>query len=787
MNQTLPAATMAHVFKPVDAFIGGLLIGAGAGFYMLFTTRIAGNSGLLKTIVLGTVKVKEDAPKLLYMAGLIIAGIVFRFALPEAFDAPLMPTFASFGWGTVTGVGVTLSNGCTSGHGLCGLSRYSLRSLVAVPTFVLFAILASTVSSFIRLGGTTVVLPAPPVPMQTRTLHVFLVILGVLAASIVALVLLTRPSSAGEDGKRQALAGLWCGLASGAGLTIGGMVRPSVVTMALSPVRVDFSLWVLFMTALCTTFVVYRVAHRVYGVAEACAKAPKRGDIDMKLISGAVLFGIGWGASGFCPGPLVVLVASNPSDLNALLNLLGMIVGIQVASHPGVVAVVRRVVAKACPSSVGVVSLEASPSHDSPTANVVADTEVGSVVPTPRTANVVADTEVGSVVPTPPPTPPGPESASESDGPAFATPAELSTQLLAAGSLLLDVRAPVSSADGVFRRIDGALSILCERSTGSLPLDGLPTDLATPIIVTCNTGNRAAKAISVLTSAGYINLLNGGGPAAPEPHGAAAWRALCEAKLEHSYALGGKGRGGSDEGWVLAQLFDGDASEGGGGSSTLTYLLADLASREAILIDPVLEQIDRDLAEVEKLGCKLVLALNTHCHADHITGTGGLKKRVGPGLQSAISLASGAKADILLSPEQVIEWANGTRSLTVLPTPGHTNGCVSFYDADMEAVFTGDALLIGSCGRTDFQEGSAETLYSSVHSKLFTLPPKTLVYPAHDYKGRRCSTIGEEMRANPKLSKSKIEFVEIMANLGLPYPKKIDASLPANLVCGITD
>lgn len=235
----------------------------------------------------------------------------------------------------------------------------------------------------------------------------------------------------------------------------------------------------------------------------------------------------------------------------------------------------------------------------------------------------------------------------------------------------------------------------------------------------------------------------------------------------------------------LLQLFDGPD---GGGSSTFTYILADAASKEAVIIDPVLEQVERDVAELEKLGCKLVLALNTHCHADHITGTGRLKSMV-PGLVTAISAASEAQADRKLAAGEAVAWGSG-QSLTVLSTPGHTAGCVSYHvacaqGAEGGAVFTGDALLIGGCGRTDFQGGSSETLYDSVHGQLFSLPGATAVYPAHDYKGNLRSTIDFEKATNARLTKPKAEFVELMANLGLAYPKKIDAALPANLACGI--
>lgn len=182
----------------------------------------------------------------------------------------------------------------------------------------------------------------------------------------------------------------------------------------------------------------------------------------------------------------------------------------------------------------------------------------------------------------------------------------------------------------------------------------------------------------------------------------------------------------------------------------------------------------------------VLLPVNTHAHADHITGTHLLKQKI-DGLQSVISKASGAKADLTVEPGDRIVF--GARHLEVRPTPGHTEGCVSYVADDNAFVLTGDALLIHGCGRTDFQGGSAATLYNSVHTQLFSLPASTIVYPAHDYNGRFKSTIGAELDTNPRLGKDKTkdEFVDIMANLNLSYPKKIDVAVPANLRCGVPD
>ncbi|KAK3781006.1 hypothetical protein RRG08_046310 [Elysia crispata] len=219
-------------------------------------------------------------------------------------------------------------------------------------------------------------------------------------------------------------------------------------------------------------------------------------------------------------------------------------------------------------------------------------------------------------------------------------------------------------------------------------------------------------------------------------------------------------------------------------SYTYTYLLADTASREAIMIDPVIETVERDYRILQELGVNLIAAVNTHVHADHVTGSGELKKRV-PGCKSMIAGVSKARADLKLRANDSIKF--GRFELEVRSTPGHTNGCLTYVWHEKGMVFTGDALLIRGCGRTDFQEGSPGVLYDSVHSQIFSLPKHFKVFPAHDYTGQTMSTIDEEVKFNPRLRRSRSEFIEIMNNLKLPYPKQIDKALPANMVCGIYD
>lgn len=227
---------------------------------------------------------------------------------------------------------------------------------------------------------------------------------------------------------------------------------------------------------------------------------------------------------------------------------------------------------------------------------------------------------------------------------------------------------------------------------------------------------------------------------------------------------------------LFRQLFDPE-------TSTYTYLLADPHSREALLIDPVLEWVARDSRLLDELGLRLRYTVETHVHADHITSAAKLRQQTGS--QVVLGTRSGVlAADRLLAHGESLVMDGIT--LTALATPGHTDGCTSWYCAAEGMAFTGDTLLIRGCGRTDFQQGDAYTLWKSVHEHLFTLPDATRVYPGHDYQGRTVTTIGEEKRCNPRLGQGMTveSFAQLMEGLNLAYPKKIDVAVPANLTAG---
>jgi glyoxylase-like metal-dependent hydrolase (beta-lactamase superfamily II)/rhodanese-related sulfurtransferase len=227
---------------------------------------------------------------------------------------------------------------------------------------------------------------------------------------------------------------------------------------------------------------------------------------------------------------------------------------------------------------------------------------------------------------------------------------------------------------------------------------------------------------------------------------------------------------------IFRQLFDAQ-------SSTYTYLLGDSASSEAILIDPVFEQVRRDAALIQELKLNLQWTLDTHVHADHVTGAWLMKQRIASRI--ALSASGGAAgADRLLNHGDQVAF--GRRCVEVRATPGHTDGCITYVLDDQSMAFTGDCLLIRGSGRTDFQQGDPRLMFKSVREQIFSLPATCLIYPAHDYRGVMVTSVEEERRYNPRLGGDIgiDDFAGYMDNLGLPHPKQIDVAVPANLQCG---
>lgn len=225
---------------------------------------------------------------------------------------------------------------------------------------------------------------------------------------------------------------------------------------------------------------------------------------------------------------------------------------------------------------------------------------------------------------------------------------------------------------------------------------------------------------------------------------------------------------------IFRQLFD-------SASSTYTYLLGDAG--EALLIDPVYEHVPRDLALLQELGLALRATLDTHVHADHVTGAWRLRRRCG----SEIAVAQAAGTSCATRPlRHGDRIAFGSRHLDVRATPGHTDGCLTYVLDDASMAFTGDSVLIRGCGRTDFQHGSAAQLFNSVREQILTLPDSCLLYPAHDYRGVTVSSVAEERRFNPRLGGAVDErdFIGHMQALNLPHPKLMSVAVPANLRCG---
>jgi glyoxylase-like metal-dependent hydrolase (beta-lactamase superfamily II)/rhodanese-related sulfurtransferase len=227
---------------------------------------------------------------------------------------------------------------------------------------------------------------------------------------------------------------------------------------------------------------------------------------------------------------------------------------------------------------------------------------------------------------------------------------------------------------------------------------------------------------------------------------------------------------------LFRQLFDAD-------TGTYTYLLIDVPSGEGVLIDPVFERHDRDLSLIQELDVDLVACLDTHAHADHVTGSWLMLEATG----CAIGLAAAARAENVTRPLQHGDRVSfGSRHVEVRSTPGHTNSCLTFVLDDQSMAWTGDALLVRGCGRCDFQQGNAHTLWTSITGQIFSLPDSCLLYPGHDYTGRTVTSVAEEKAFNARLGGAATErdFVGHMDNMKLPHPHKIAEALPGNMRSG---
>ena len=227
---------------------------------------------------------------------------------------------------------------------------------------------------------------------------------------------------------------------------------------------------------------------------------------------------------------------------------------------------------------------------------------------------------------------------------------------------------------------------------------------------------------------------------------------------------------------LLRQLFEPK-------TCTFTYLLADKTTGEAVLIDPVHSELQNYLAVLQELELQLLFVLDTHIHADHVTAAGELRSATGA--RTVVSENAGVDcADLLATNGTTISF--GTHHLIARKTPGPTSSCLTFIAGDQSVAFTGDALLINGCGRTDFQGGDSKTLYESIHREIFSLPDSTRLYPGHDYNGKTSTTVGQEKNNNVRLGNQRSidSFIALMDELNLPYPNQIHQALPLNQACG---
>lgn len=335
---------------PDQAVLGGLLIGIGSGAYMCAMGRVAGCSGALRSAVASPGGIlSADRANICFLVGLLLAGRVFGLMVPSYFekagsgifsleisDAPRLVVA-----GVLTGLGTSWGNGCTSGHGLSGLSRFSFQSLVAVPVFMAAAgLTASSVQGFAS-GSMVPIADFGSGFSEDVTVPTIIAIIAIICASLPVIL---RTSIMREDCLRipyiDGYTSGWCGFVFGAGLSVGGMARPSAVTGGLSTARFDATLWILFCTALATTFVFYRMAGRIDKLRDtkgsSCGELEDgEGVVNARLVIGALLFGIGWGLSGYCPGPIMVGLGFNPLGGEAAVVAFACTAGMRLAEPLG--------------------------------------------------------------------------------------------------------------------------------------------------------------------------------------------------------------------------------------------------------------------------------------------------------------------------------------------------------------------------------------------------------------------------------------------------------------------
>ena len=301
-------------FVPIEAVMGGVFIGVASGVSMITSSRVAGCSGALKSLVLAD----TDGWKVGFVAGLTFAGASMGQLLPALLEDPPAASIVLGLGGLAVGTGTSWANGCTSGHGLAGLSRLSFRSLVAVPTFMAVAITTRTMQTGLSFS-------LLPVVSHTKY-DIEILMLAIAFAALLALILFFAPA-----GLRNSLLGLWSGGCFGTGLVVGGMARPSAVTGALSPSALDLTLWALFMTALGVTFLLYRAAE-ASGIKAARSGPQGAAQIDNGLVVGSGLFGVGWALTGLCPGPLAVGLGAQPTAPGMLLVLATFAIGVKLTT-----------------------------------------------------------------------------------------------------------------------------------------------------------------------------------------------------------------------------------------------------------------------------------------------------------------------------------------------------------------------------------------------------------------------------------------------------------------------